>query len=80
MYSVLRLQFEYRISLTPPTPRALTALLRLACSHLVTSLYLLLRPTPKYGTTERADKGAPHKVKPSPNHPQLRTSSELPPE
>ena len=96
MYSVLRLQFEYRIWLTPttpralmvliqiwltpPTPRALTALLRLACSHLVTSLYLHLRPPPKYRTTECADKGTPHKVKPSPNHPQLWTSSELPPE
>ena len=78
MYPVLRLQFEYRIWLTPPTPRALTALLWLACSHLVTSLYLPLWPTPKYGTTEHADKGTPHKVKPSPNHTQLQTSSELP--
>ena len=47
-------------------------LLRLACSHLVTSRYLLLRPTLKYGTTERADKGAPHNVKPSPNHSNSR--------
>ena len=77
MYSVLRLQFEYHIWLTPSTPRALMALLQLACSHLITSLYLHLWPTPKYRTTEHADKGAPHKVKLSPNHPQLWTSSEL---
>ena len=54
------------------------ALLQLACSHLMISLYLHLRPTPKYWTTERADKDTPHKVKPSPNHPQLWTSLELP--
>ena len=68
MYSVLRLQSEYRIWLTlttlralmvliciwltPLTPRALTALLWLACSHLVTSLYLHLQPTPKYRTVK----------------------------
>ena len=39
MYSILRLQFEYHIRLTPPTSRALTALLWLACSYLMTSLY-----------------------------------------
>ena len=53
------------------------ALLWLACSYFMTSLYLYIQLTLKYGTTEHADKGTPHKVKSSPNHPQLQTSSEL---
>ena len=44
----------------------------------MTSLYLHLQPTLKYGTAEHADKDVPHIVKSIPNHPQLQTSLELP--
>ena len=53
------------------------ALFWLACSHLMTSLYLHLQPTPKYRTAEHADKDAPHMVKPSPNHPPLHSKTGL---